>query len=197
MDLKSEVKRMLQATFGVVAYPIYAIYLACSGGSPTDEDFWSFSQFLSLFPGKTGSYLRNGFFRRTMTGCSPEVTIQFGTLFSQRDTEIGPHVYIGPHCNVGRCRLEAFCTLGSGVHIMSGKRQHNFDDPSIPIKDQGGVFEKVVIGEDTWIGNGALVMADVGKKCIIGAGSVVTQPVEDYSVMVGNPAKRIGRRGAK
>jgi len=34
----------------------------------------------------------------------------------------------------------------------------------------------------------------VGKKCIIGAGSVVTKDVEDFSIMAGNPAKLIRRR---
>jgi virginiamycin A acetyltransferase len=62
------------------------------------------------------------------------------------------------------------------------------------VQKQGGTFEKVVIGEDTWIGNGALVMANVGKKCIIGAGSVVTKDVDDFSVVAGNPARIIRKR---
>jgi acetyltransferase-like isoleucine patch superfamily enzyme len=77
---------------------------------------------------------------------------------------------------------------------MSGSRQHIFDDLDRPIQEQGGVFKKVTIGEDTWIGNSALIMADVGKKCIIGAGSVVTKDVEDFSIVAGNPAKVIRKR---
>lgn len=196
MQTSSSWKRAAQRFFGGVAMPIYLSYrLAARVGDP-DEAFWSFSQALSMFPGKTGSFLRNAFFRRAMTACHPDVTIQFGTLFSQRDIEIGPNVYIGPQCNIGRCRLEAYCTLGSGVHIMSGKRQHFFGDPQTPIKDQGGVLEKVVIGEDTWIGNGALVMADIGRKCVIGAGAVIAAPVPDYAIMAGNPAKQISQRKA-
>lgn len=185
---------MAQWLFGGAVLPIYGVYRLLAWLGKPDETFWSFSQALSMVPGKTGSFLRNAFYRRAMTACHPDVTIQFGTLFSQRDTEIGPSVYIGPQCNIGRCRMEAHCTLGSGVHIMSGKRQHFFGDPQIPIKDQGGVFEKVVIGEDTWIGNGALVMANIGKKCVIGAGAVVAVPVPDYAVMAGNPAKQISQR---
>ena len=37
-------------------------------------------------------------------------------------------------------------------------------------------------------------MADVGAKCIIGAGSVVVDDVEDYSVAVGNPARVVKKR---
>jgi serine acetyltransferase len=37
-------------------------------------------------------------------------------------------------------------------------------------------------------------MADVGKHCVVGAGSVVTKPVPDYAIVVGNPARIQGFR---
>lgn len=129
-----------------------------------------------------------------MTRCNSECAILFGTIFSQVDTEIGKGVYIGPNCNIGKCSIEDYCTIGSNVHILSGKNQHNFDDLGTPIQEQGGTFEKIVIGEDTWIGNCAVIMANVGKKCIIGAGSVVINDVEDFSIVAGNPAKLIRKR---
>jgi len=159
-----------------------------------NASFSAFSQFLSLIPGLPGCYLRKNFYRLAMTRCHKECAILFGSIFSQVDTEIGKGVYIGAHCNIGKCRIEDYCTIGSSVHIMSGKNQHNFDNLDIPIQEQGGVFKKVTIGEDTWIGNCALVMASVGKKCIIGAGSVVTKDIEDYSIAVGNPARVIKKR---
>jgi len=145
-------------------------------------------------PGKTGSFLRKNFYRTAMTQCSQSCLISFGTLFSQSDTEIQDGVYIGPQCNIGKCRIEKNCLLGSGVHILSGKGQHNFDDLDTPIQKQGGEFKKISIGEDTWVGNGAIIMADIGKKCIIGAGSVVIKDVPDYSIVGGNPAKIIKNR---
>ena len=129
-----------------------------------------------------------------MVSCNKDCAILFGTIFSQGDTEIGKGVYIGPNCNIGKCCIEDYCTLGSNVHVMSGKHQHGFSNLDTPIQEQGGVFEKITIGEDTWIGNGALIMANVGKKCIVGAGSVVTKDVEEFSVVAGNPAKLIKKR---
>ncbi len=118
----------------------------------------------------------------------------FGTIFSQIDTEIGQNVYIGPQCNIGSSRIEDNCILGSGVHVVSGSRQHNFNDLDKPINEQGGVLKKVTIGEDSWVGNGAIVMANIGKKCIVGAGAVVAKDVEDFSVVAGNPARIIKKR---
>ena len=159
-----------------------------------DSPIMGFSQFLSLFPGKVGSYLRVAFYRFVFTQCDSEVVISFATIFSKQDTSIEKGVYIGPQCNIGMCHIGKNSLIASGVHIMSGKNQHNFDDLFKPIQQQGGVFEKISIGDDSWIGNGALIMANIGKHCIIGAGSVVVSDVEDYSIMVGNPAKLVKKR---
>lgn len=159
-----------------------------------DALFSGFSQLLSLIPGKFGSYLRAGFYRFAMQACSPDAVLSFLTLFSQRDTEIASGVYIGPQCNIGKCKIEKDVLLGSGVHIMSGKGQHNFDNLTTPIRDQGGVFSKVTIGENSWLGNGALIMANIGKNCVVAAGSVVINNVEDYAIVAGNPAKVIKMR---
>lgn len=195
--MKSKIKAAVDGICFLVVLPLYLCYKAVVLFSGRDRFFWSCSQFLSLMPGVCGNFLRKSFYRLAMTQCDRECAILFGTIFSQADTEIGRGVYIGPHCNIGRCRIEDHCTLGSGVHVMSGRKQHFFDNLDTPVQEQGGVFEKVVIGEDTWIGNCVLVMANVGRKCIVGAGSVVTKDVEEYSIVAGNPARVIGKRGEK
>ena len=154
--MKQVVKYLINAIFILGIFPLYLFHWIISLGGNKDRSFWGFSQFLSLFPGIPGNYLRKGFYRLTMTFCDKDCAISFGTIFSQVDTEIGKGVYIGPCCNIGRCKIEDYCTLGSGVHIMSGKQQHNFSSTLLDtvIREQGGIFEKVIIGEDTWIGNG-------------------------------------------
>ena len=77
---------------------------------------------------------------------------------------------------------------------MSGKNQHNIDDPSVPIKEQGGTFTKVTIGENCWVGNGALIMADIGDNAVVAAGAVVIHAIPENAIVAGNPAKVIRQR---
>jgi len=87
--------------------------------------------------------------------------------------------------------------IGSGVNILSGLRQHSFEKLEIPIRDQPGQYTKITVGEDTWIGNGAIIAANIGKKCVIGAGSVVVKAIPDLAVAAGNPARVIRLRKEK
>lgn len=74
-------------------------------------------------------------------------------------------------------------------------------DWSFLVKQQslsGGVknnaYKSVNIGENSFVGAGAIVLPGtiIGKSCIIGAGAVVKGNIEDYSIIIGNPAKKIG-----
>ena len=192
--MKSLVKKILHLIAIVLVSPITLSYLLLNSVLKSDTLFASFSQGLSLFPGKVGCYLRAGFYRFTLTHCSQTAYITFLTLFSQSDTEIASGVYIGPQCNIGKSKIGKNVLLGSNVHIMSGRGQHNFSDLDTPIKEQGGTFEKIEIGEDSWIGNGALIMANIGRSCIVAAGSVVIEEVCDYAIVAGNPATIIRMR---
>ncbi len=174
--------------------PFFLVFkLFCLLGN-ADTSLAAFSQFFSLFPGKTGSYIRCGFYCWAFPGSSQNIYIGFGSLFFQTATQLDEGVYIGPQCNIGSCHIGANTLLGSGVHVMSGKGQHNFSDITKPIKEQGGEYSCIRIGADGWIGNGALIMANVGKGCVIGAGAVVTHDIPDYAIAAGNPAKVIKSR---
>lgn len=195
---RASIRNLLKGGMGVVCTvlisPVYGSYLLTGLIADRDELFASYSQLMSLIPGKTGCYLRNSFYRLVMNDCKHGVVISFGTLFSQRDTDIGAGTYIGPQCNFGSCSVGRDCLVGSGVHILSGKRQHAIDDLQTPIREQGGELTKVRIGDDCWIGNGAIIMADVGDQCVVAAGAVVIDPVEQRTIVGGNPATLIRRR---
>ena len=192
--MKQFAKKIIDLCAIILLLPLIALYKLISLFSSDDASFASYSQLLSLIPGKTGSFLRKNFYRSTMTKCSEHCFIGFGTLFSQHDTEIEEGVYIGPQCNIGKSRIEKNCLLGSGIHILSGKNQHDFKDLNTPIREQGGKFTKISIGEDSWIGNNSVIMANIGKKCVIAAGSVVINDIPDYSIVGGNPARILKSR---
>lgn len=189
--MKKIIKKTLFLLAAIVMLPFTISYRILDLVLKNDELFAGFSQLLSLIPTKVGNYLRPGFYRFAITHCDEDAVISFLTLFSHKDTEIEQGVYIGPQSNIGSCIIKSNTILGSGVHIMSGKEQHSFDELDTPIKDQGGRFTKISVGSGSWVGNNALIMANIGKNCVVAAGSVVINDVEDYSIVAGNPARVI------
>ncbi|MDO6442516.1 DapH/DapD/GlmU-related protein [Marinobacter sp. 2_MG-2023] len=193
--MRHTLKRTVKNLFLMLAFPLYALYRLLSLPGNPDGTFQTFSQMLSLIPGKTGIYLRAAFYRLACPDTSDDILIGFLTVLSHRDTSIHQGVYIGPQCNIGKCTIGENTLLGSGVHILSGNQQHNFNDLQTPIQQQGGKYTKVKVGEDCWIGNSAVVMADISDKSIVAAGSVLTRPIEESgAIWGGNPAARISSR---
>lgn len=194
MATRSAIKRTIKNLFLVLVFPLFALYWLLSRGGRSDGTFQSFSQFLSLFPGKTGVYLRAAFYRLACPETSDDISIGFLTIFSHRDTTIHRGVYIGPQCNIGKCTIGENTLLGSGVHVLSGSRQHEFDDIELPIKDQPGRFEKISIGLDCWVGNNCVIMSNLAEHSVVAAASVATKSFEPYAILAGIPAKKIAKR---
>jgi acetyltransferase-like isoleucine patch superfamily enzyme len=180
---------------------------ALVGVSPVLASYWlnaallgrgraleSRSQLLSLWPGLTGQYLRRAFLQQVLARCHHSATVEFGTFFSQPGAILDENVYVGPRCILGLVHLERDVLLAANVQIPSGGKTHYFDDPSKPIREQGGERKMVTIGAGAWIGTGAIVLADVGKGTVVAAGSVVTKPLPDNVIAAGVPAKVIRGR---
>lgn len=100
--------------------------------------------------------------------------INFGCLLDGRryDIRFGDNVSIGPEATI--------LTLGH-------------DPQSAEFTDRGG---DVVIGDRVWIGYRAVILpgVTVGDGAVVGAGSVVTKNVLPYTIVAGNPARKIGER---
>lgn len=159
-----------------------------------EQWFLSCAQLLSLVPGLVGVFLRRAFYRMTLERCAVNAHIEFGTWFAHREASIGDGVYIGGRCTLGMVEIGDHTLIGSNVDILSGGRQHAFDDSGRPVSAQGGSFRRVSIGRDCWLGNSTVVLADVGEHCVVGAGSVVVKSVPAWSIVVGNPARVIRER---
>ena len=70
---------------------------------------------------------------------------------------------------------------------------HNFQDVTIAISDQGISTHPVTIDDDVWIGANTVILPgiNIGKHSVVAAGSIVTRSVPSYSICAGNPAKVI------
>jgi virginiamycin A acetyltransferase len=178
----------------VLITPLLLLYIL-AGCINRERAFADMSQFMSVFPGVIGMYLRGAFYHFTLKQCSRECHISFGTIFPSSNVVIGKNVYIGSHCIIAESVIEDDVLIGSNVQIMGGSA-HCFDRLDIPIRLQGGRSKIVTIGTDSWLGNSAIVMADVGTKSIVGAGSVVTRQIPPCSIAVGNPARTLRKRSA-
>lgn len=82
------------------------------------------------------------------------------------------------------------CDISSRVSIFTGTHQVDM----INQRSAGeGISKDIIIGDGVWIGFGVIVLpgVNIGKKAVIGAGSIVTKDIPAYSIAVGNPCKVI------
>ena len=187
-------KTILSFCCGIIVLPAVLMFRLQAAVFGDERIFPGWAQLFSLLPGLTGVHLRHAFFRRSMRQIEPDVCISFGTVFSHPGISIGRTAYIGHYCSIGDVTIEDDVLIASHVSIMNGCHQHGTERLDIPLREQCGRFERVTIGRDSWIGERATVAANVGRHCIIGAGSLVLSPVPDYGIAVGVPARVIRDR---
>jgi virginiamycin A acetyltransferase len=147
--------------------------------------FLTCGQFLALGPGWPGVQLRAAFYCSTLADCSWQVHVGFGSIFTHRGAKLAPNVSMGSYCVIGHADLGSAVMMGSRVSIPSGKRQHFGEDGRIVAEAR---YDTVKIGAGCWVGEGAIVLADVGDDCILSAGAVVVKSMPAQSVIGGNPA---------
>ncbi|QEG42476.1 acyltransferase [Roseimaritima ulvae] len=174
--------------------PLLATHIVLSRLSSPDGSLEAHSQCLSCLPGLLGSYLRVGFYRFALAKCSPTATISFGVLFSKVTACIDEHVYIGPHCMLGSVTLERDVLLGPHVQIPSGPHTHGIERLDVPIRHQPGCPQRITVGQDSWIGAGSIVLADIATQTVVAAGAVVTKPQPPRTIIGGCPAKVLRHR---
>ncbi|GAB3930422.1 sugar O-acetyltransferase [Mucilaginibacter myungsuensis] len=103
----------------------------------------------------------------------------------------GENVYFNVNCVV----LDVMpVKIGNNVFCASAVQIYTATHPLEA--DQRRVLENakpVVIGDDCWIGGGAIICPGVtiGDRCVIGAGSVITKGIPSDSLAVGTPARVI------
>lgn len=151
----------------------------------------SFSPY-SLGSGKIRRLCAKGMFKH----CGKNVNIEHGAFFGGgREIEIGNNSAIGLNARIsGPLAIGDDVMMGPNVSIYT--QNHETENIYKPMRLQTAPKEKVMIGNDCWIGANAVILpgVTVGNGVIIGAGAVVTRDVPDYAVVGGVPAKIIKMR---
>lgn len=128
--------------------------------------------------------------------------------YAGKDINIGRHAKIhkntsiGDHSGIGfGCEINDSVTIGQkvmmGPEVVIYTRNHNTQNPDIPMCEQGmGELKPVVIEDDVWIGARVCILpgVTVGTGSVLGACTVISKDVPPYSVVVGNPGKIIKNR---
>jgi acetyltransferase-like isoleucine patch superfamily enzyme len=135
----------------------------------------------------------------TMIG--PQVTLSAGMVPGQQCLS-DPVVTIGDRCLIGKGSgivghfgIHIGNDVWTGHHVYITDQNHGYDDITLPISQQTQPERAVSIGDGSWLGFGTVVLpgAQIGKHVTIGANSVVTGVIPDFSVAVGAPAKVVRR----
>lgn len=161
-----------------------------------------------------------GFGEGTIICFPPEGLINPESITLGSNTMIGPHcvlsagwgpdqpglptdmLMIGDRCLLGKgssivCHFQVHIghDVWTGHNIYITDMNHGYADPDRPISVQHQEPRAVTIGDGSWIGHGSVILpgANIGKHVVVGAGSVVTGDLPDYSVAVGAPARVVKR----
>ncbi|HVJ82570.1 MAG TPA: acyltransferase [Planctomycetia bacterium] len=116
------------------------------------------------------------------TSAMPELVIGDGTFIGH-----GCAFYVGKSFRIGRnCLIAGDVTVYDldGHPLDAAERRGGKPTPASGIKP-------VVLGDDVWIGRGAMILkgVSIGDRSIVGARSLVTRHVPPDSIVAGNPAR--------
>lgn len=125
------------------------------------------------------------------------------------DSEFESHVTHHYDWNNDKLIIGKFCQIAAGVEFVMNGANHQMNcistfpfytlegwrmDP--PAMEDLPIKGDTVIGNDVWIGQNSVILPGVciGDGAIIGANSVVGSDVDPYTIVAGNPAKKIRKR---
>lgn len=112
---------------------------------------------------------------------------------------IGDRTTFGSNCMFGAAGgIEIGNDVVAGQFIRFHSENHIYEDCDVLIREQGVSHKGIKIGNNCWIGSGAVFLdgAEIGDGCVVGANAVVTKKYGDNGVLAGIPARILKTRGS-
>jgi maltose O-acetyltransferase len=139
-------------------------------------------------PGSVFRRARVALWRAVGFRIHPSANVMASAVLVCGDIEIGAETFVGEEVMLtgGEIRIGRNCDLAPRVIVHAGS--HEIGGPQ---RRAGPCFAgRITVGDGTWIGTGAILVAgaDIGRSCVIAAGSVVIGKVPDNSLAAGVPA---------
>lgn len=126
------------------------------------------------------------------------VNIEKGAWFGKgQDIEIGDNSGIGYNAHIlSNTVIGRNVMMGPNLYILEST--HLFSRTDIPMIEQGkkSYRDKIVIGDDVWIGRDVMIIGsrEIKTGSIVGARCVLVKSFPEYSVIGGNPSQLIRNR---
>ena len=116
-------------------------------------------------------------------------SLVFGDLSVGKDTWIGPYTILD--ASGGKITIGETCSVSAGVHIYT----HDTVLWAISGGEKNHKFGSVTIGDCNYIGSQSIINlgSKIGSHCVIAANSFVNGNIDDFSIVGGTPAKKIGK----
>ena len=187
------IKRFFLIICFIIDFPLILLTWleAGIGGKNQEHIYCSCRDILSICPTFIGIYLRKAFYWAVCTDVSPDVHFLFGSWLSHRQNTIRSGVVVGHYSLIGYADIGENVLMAARVSIVSGKYQHGRPDKRSHLKEVVEENQIIRIGANTWIGQDVTILANIGKNCTVGAGSVVLRDVPDNTTVLGNPARKV------
>ena len=156
--------------------------------------YYFYNSFLSQFPSYRvrTSYLTNVL----KIKIGKDTSIHMGCFFAGNNIEIGRNCVIARDCyldgRIGKITIGDNVSMSPECYVLS--MTHDVNSPTFD-----SVIKPVLIEEYAWIGVRCIILPGVtiGKGGVLGAGSVLTKDIVNYTISAGVPAKKIGERSGE
>ncbi|PPR78823.1 MAG: Maltose O-acetyltransferase [Alphaproteobacteria bacterium MarineAlpha2_Bin1] len=116
-------------------------------------------------------------------------SLVYGNVKIDKKTWVGPYTILDG--SGGGITIGQYCSISAGVHI--------YTHDTVMWALSGGYKKRkiapVIVGNNTYIGSKSIITLGVtlGSRCLVGAGSLVNKSFSDNTIILGTPAKKVGK----